>query len=196
MEFTRKPDYELHPAGEWRAQFVAWEEDKHEKFGIQCKLSFDTEVLDDEGKSRRISTWTKPSLHPKGRVAKLLAAIGIDVDAIPDEDLKINPQTGKPKFTLDDYIGSKLRLMIAHEPKKDTPTEFVDRITAFLPFKKGQVRTSASFGEEPDAPAAPATEAPNGAAKPAASAKSATKTAPATAAAAPAATAPNWEEED
>ena len=139
LEWSKGSERELHPAGEWRAQFVEWKEDKHQSFGIQVKLTFDTECLMEDGQPFRISTWAKPSLHPKGKVAKMLAALGVDVEAISDEDLK--------KFTLDDYCSQKLRIVVTHEPKKDSD-ELADRITGFLPFKKPGVRTAVNFGDD------------------------------------------------
>jgi hypothetical protein len=137
LEWTLKPDYELHPAGEWRAQFVGWEKDTHEKFGIQVKLTFQTEVLDSDGKHREISTWGKPSLAPKSKVALLMMALK------PDFDPKKLTEAELRQFSrvLDDMCGEKLRLQIAHEPKKDAKDEFVDRIKAFLPYRKAAVKT-------------------------------------------------------
>ena len=140
LEWSRKSDFELHPAGEWRAQFVEWERDVHEKFGVQVKLTFDTEVLMDDNRPYRISTWCKPSLHPKGKVYKLLQALGNDPDEISDEQLRT--------FTLDDYIGGRCRLAIVHEKKKDSD-DVTHKINGFLPYKKAPVKT-ANWDEEPE----------------------------------------------
>jgi hypothetical protein len=179
LEWTRKPAYEMHPAGTWKAQFVEWAPDRHQEFGLQVRLAFETQVEDAEGKPRRMTVWTKPSLHAKGRIFGLLMAFGIDpTKDIADEDLQ--------NFSLDPYVGKKLRLQITHVAKKDAKGnaiagEFTDKITGFLPFKEANVKLSSRFDDAEEAPAAPATEP----AKPKAPKPPA----------APAAPEPDWDEE-
>lgn len=150
MEWKRS-SREPHPAGTWRAQFVEWTEEKHETFGVQVKLTFDTEVLMKDGKPFRISTWTKPSLHKKGKVAKLLGAFGIDAEKIPDSELKT--------FTLDDYCGRKLKVVIEHEIDEG---DVKDRIVSFQPFKSNVAVNTAFLADDDAPPPAPAVAASNG----------------------------------
>ena len=184
----KRTSREPHPAGVWRAQFVEWKEEKHETFGVQVKLTFDTEVLMADGKPFRISTWTKPSLHKKGKVFKLLAAFGVDAEKIPDEDLKT--------FTLDDYCGRKLKVVIEHQIDEG---DVKDRIVSFQPFKATGVQVNTAFAEEDAAaPAPPA--ASNGKsngkkAEPAAPPATAPEPAPEPVAAAAATKTIDWEED-
>ena len=129
MEWLRKT-FELHPEGSFRAQFVEWQEDQNEKFGgVQCRLTFDTEALMSDGRPYRISTWSKPSLHPRSRVSKFLKAIGVDPDTISDDELKT--------FTMDDYIGRKLKLVIIHETSEEGTERH--KIASFSPLKAAKV---------------------------------------------------------
>lgn len=150
MEFTRKGDYVPHPAGEWRAQLIEWGPDNHQEFGLQCKIVFQTEVADEKGEARKITVWCKPSLHPKGKIFAMLGAMGVDPNAIPEEQLKA--------FSLDPYVGKRLRLSITNEPKESDPKVTVDRVKAFLPYAKAAVKTAAGFDDEPEAAPAPAPE--------------------------------------
>jgi len=152
FEWSLKGEYELHPAGEWKAVFTKWERDEHEKFGVQAKLTFETEVVDDDGERRKMTCWAKPSLHPKSKIAKLLAALGHNPQQWTEEQVK--------SFSLTKLVGSKVRIVVAHEKKKDGGAdEYVDRITSFLPFKKAAVKTAAFEDEAPAAAAVASMEA-------------------------------------
>lgn len=143
VEFTRGSDFELHPAGEVKAQFVEWAEDKHEQFGIQVKLTFDTARPMEDGRPFRISTWAKPSLHKKSKISKMMAAFGLDTEKLTEDEVK--------NFDLDEYIGKRLRLVITHEPKKDSK-DLTHRITAFLPYRQAEVKTVAAFADDDETP--------------------------------------------
>lgn len=138
MEFTRKSEYELHPAGEFRAQFVEWKEETSDKFGTQVRMSFHTEALDSKGKNHEISVWGKPSLHPKSMVAKLLRALGTDPDSIPDEALK--------NFSLDNWCGQKLRLAIEHYIPQTGGDEKA-KVASFLPYEAANVARDPKWDE-------------------------------------------------
>lgn len=124
MEWTRTT-FTPHPEGVFKAQFVSWEEDNGGQYGQQVKLTFDTEEMMEDGRPFRISVWTKPSLHEKGRVAKLLKAYGEDAEEIDVET-----------FDLDEYIGRKCQVIIEHYRGQDGSTKA--KIANFLPAKKGK----------------------------------------------------------
>jgi len=123
MEWSRKSDFELHPEGLWRMQFVDWKEEISEQWGQQARLSFDTECKMKDGQPYRVSVWGKPSLHPKSKVAGFLKALGIDAAEV-DVDT----------FTLDDFIGQKLRGLIKHYEGQDGSTK--QKIADFLPYRQ------------------------------------------------------------
>jgi hypothetical protein len=159
--FTRKPEFELHPAGTWKCALVEMNLEHHDKFGEQVKFTLETEVVDeDSGKERRMNFWAKPSLHPKSKVTKMLIAMGVNVEAIPDEDLQPDEE-GEVKFKLTDYLNKRFKIQVAHEPKKDAPKEMRDVITGFLPLKSGgAVATSSKYADEDEKPAAAKADKP------------------------------------
>lgn len=146
--FTRKPEYVPHPPGEWRAVFVSCEADNHKEYGKQAKLTFETEVENEEGEPRKMTTWTKPSLHPKGKIYLLLTgAFGIDPDKdISDEELKSGTFINR-------FIGQRLRLQIANVAKENEKDVLTDKITGFVPYKKAEVKRSAKFSDDEETPA-------------------------------------------
>ena len=136
MEWTRST-FTPHPEGVFKAQFVEWAPDDSGQFGQQVKLTFDTEEEMDDGRPFRISVWTKPSLHEKGRVAKLLKAFGESAEEV---DLD--------SFDLDDYIGRKCQVVIEHYRGQDGSEKA--KIANFLPLQKGRKATEAAVEGAPE----------------------------------------------
>lgn len=150
-------DYEPHPVGVYTAEFAKWEKDEHEEYGLRIRLHFETEPEDEDEDAGHISTWTKPSLHPKGRVRPMLAAMGVDVSQIDVKD-----------FRLSDYLGKRLLLAIEHEPRKDGQG-IKASIKSFLPLPKKKKRVAVEDDEaetsgDRAASSKPATEKPKAAA--------------------------------
>jgi hypothetical protein len=121
-----RSDFVPHPAGIWKAVFSAYKGVVHPEYGKQVDLTFKSEAKMDDGQPFSISAWTKPSLHPKGRIAKLLAAQGVDAARFTDEEVKA--------FSLKAYLNKKVLLVVEHEKKPDGTVRA--KITSILPFKK------------------------------------------------------------
>lgn len=108
-------EYEVHPAGIFRAEFTGYESFFDTKFGsekprLQLQFYTDAETETDEG--AQISSWTSPSLTPKCKFPGFLQAIGLDL-------AEVRAQIKEKKFSLDPYIGAKLRICVEHEPRGD-----------------------------------------------------------------------------
>jgi hypothetical protein len=137
MEWSRS-SFELHPEGVFKAVFVNWEESKSDRFGTNVKLSLDTEELDSQNKPFRVFAYTKPSLHEKGKVAKMLKAFGVDAEEIEPES-----------FDLDEYLNRKCLVVIEHY--KGETGEDRHKITNFLPLKKKGQASAPPAEEAPKA---------------------------------------------
>lgn len=160
MKFSRALPFEPHPAGIFRAQFTEWKEDKHETYGERVKMAFDTEALMKDGRPFRISVWSSPSFHEKSWVARFLKALGIDPDEFTDEEVE--------EFTLDDYIGRKVMLVIENETGKDGNERAKVASIQPIPRRKPQPAPEPDEEEAPPAkPAAKTAAKANGAGKPA-----------------------------
>jgi hypothetical protein len=141
MRFSRGGTYVPHPAGVFPAQFVDYSEDNDSQFAKpgqdRIRLSFDTAEEMDDGRPFRVSRSGACSLNEKSMVYQFLKAVGVDPDALPEEEVV---------QTLDELIerGAKLQVVIK-EYKKQDGTQGT-KISDFLPLKTGR-RTSAPAPE-------------------------------------------------
>lgn len=144
LEFTRKGDRQLHPAGQFKARLIEVKEDNHQEFGKQARLTFETDAEMENGDPFTISTWAKPSLHPKSKITSMLmGAWGFDPAKLTDEEVA--------KFDLEEFVNKKLQIVVVHA-KKEKTDEIGDKITAYLPYKAAEVKRSRKFDEDDAAP--------------------------------------------